>query len=174
MSEVMRALDDVKGLYHKVVGQPAPEVGPHSYTAFPPGADPVLHAVQEVDHLKRLTEQIAAAPTLPAWVPPADTLLTDDAVIIRVEVAGVAREDLKVFAAGGQCIVRGERKPAESRASVRPMTLERPWGRFERRFVLPPGSHPEQLHARLQDGVLELRITTEKARTPVEMKIEVE
>jgi HSP20 family protein len=170
----MRALDEVKGLYQKVTGQPAPEVGPHSYTSFPPGADPALHAVKEVDQLKKMTEQMAAAPTLPAWVPPADTLLAEDAVIIRVEVPGVARDDLKVFAAGGQCIVRGERKPPMEQASIRPMALERPWGRFERRFVLPPGSHPEQLHARLQDGVLELRITADKARTPVEMKIEVE
>jgi HSP20 family molecular chaperone IbpA len=54
------------------------------------------------------------------------------------------------------------------------MALEGPWGRFERRFALPAGSHPEQLHARYHDGVLELRITTDRVRTPVEMKIEIE
>jgi HSP20 family protein len=170
MQDVMHALGEMKGLYQRIMGQPAP----HAYAPFPPGSDPRSHAVREAEHLEKLCQQVTAAPTMPAWVPRADTFATEDAFVILVDIPGVAREDLKVFATAGECVVRGERKLPEDPARLRPLALEGPRGRFERRFPLPAGSHPEQLHARCRDGVLELRITTDRARTPVEMKIEIE
>lgn len=174
MQEVTHALSDVKDLFPKVAGQPAPEVGPHQYTPFPPGVDPMVHAVQEVEHLKQLSQTITHTPTTPTWIPRADSFVADDAFVVRVEVPGVARDDLKVLVAGAECVVRGTRKPTESTEKLRPMTLERTWGPFERRFLLPAGSHPEQLSARYQDGVLELRMKVDPKRAPKEMKIELE
>lgn len=173
MQDVNQALVEVKDMFREVVGQPAPEIDPHGYCAFPAGVDPVAHAVQEVDHLKRLSKQAAISPTLPAWIPRADSFVAADAFVVLVEVPGVARENLKVFVAGGECLVRGERTPPSSSSELRPVVLERAWGPFERRFVLPAGSHSDRLEARYREGILELRIPMEQAAIPKETRIDV-
>ena len=173
MQDVSQSLNEVKDLFQRVVGQPAPRIDPHAFSAFPLGVDPVDHAFREVEHLKQLTEQIALSPSPVAWTPRADIYVADDAFVIRLEVPGMPREDLKVFVVGGECVVRGERKREQDTAKLRAMTLERPWGPFERRFVMPAGSHPGQLKAHYKEGILELRIATEAAATPKKTKIDV-
>jgi HSP20 family protein len=98
--------------------------------------------------------------------------MTDDVYVIRVELSGVPREELKVFVTGGECIVRGERKPPTESVEV-PVAIERGWGPFERRFALPQDCRADEVSARYQDGVLEVRIDREKRRTPAETTIEV-
>ena len=85
----------------------------------------------------------------------------------------MSREDLKVLVASGECIVRGERKLPANTAGVRPLSIERPWGPFERRFVLPVGSKPESVIARYLEGVLELRVPTNRGGILQETKVDV-
>lgn len=173
MHDVDRALNEVKELYLKVVGQPAPGLERGSFVPFPPGVDPVRHAVDEVEQLKRFSQQAVAAPKPTAWVPPADCYATPDGLLIRLEVPGIAREDLKVLVAGDECIVRGERNRPDHTTELRPMALERPWGPFERRFTLPRGIRPDSVEAHYTDGLLELRMEGEAAGIPGEMTVEV-
>jgi HSP20 family molecular chaperone IbpA len=161
MREVSQALHEVKDLYTKVLGQPAPEIGPGSYAEFPPGVDPVEHAFQEVDQLQRLADELVLAPDPAAWTPRADSFLAPDAFVVRMEIPGVDRENLKVFVVGSECVVRGEIRAVEEAKDLRPVNLERPWGRFERRFALPPGTLPDRVTARQKDGLLELRVRME-------------
>ena len=49
---------------------------------------------------------------------------------------------------------------------LRPISVERPWGLFERRFAVPNGSDTNEVEARYVDGVLELRFAT----TPIEQQ----
>lgn len=172
MVEVNQAFQDVKQLYSKLIGQPAPEIPPDSYAAFPPGVDPLRHALKEVDYLKELSERMTASPTPISWVPSADTFATPDAFVVRMEIPGVDREGLKVLLLGGECVVRGERKPAGDTEKMRPLTLERHWGPFERRFMLPAGSHPDRITARFHEGILEVRVPVVAAEKPKEMNIE--
>jgi HSP20 family molecular chaperone IbpA len=110
MQEVNQALSEVKELYQRILGRPAPELQPTSFVAFPPGVDPLNHALHEVQYLKQLSEQIAMAPRPVTWVPLADCYASKDTFVVRLEVPGIDRKDLKVFLTGGECLVRGERK----------------------------------------------------------------
>ena len=78
-----------------------------------------------------------------------------------------------MFLAGGECVVRGERKLVPSE-ELRPLTVERPWGKFERRFVLPPGIHPDKVTALCRDGILEIRIAGDGAGLTPETSVEVQ
>ncbi len=173
MPEITETLDEVKDLYQKVLGQPAPEIEPSSYLAFPPGVDPFHHAVDEVRRLKQLSEQVVEAPEPIAWIPIADSLVKDDAYEIWLEIPGVERDKLKVFVTGAECVVRGERKPPEVMKELRPLTVERQWGTFERRFVLPVGCSPDHVTARYAEGVLHVRVVIDRAAMRKEMKVEV-
>lgn len=172
MQNVQTALDDVRKLYEEYVGQPAPEISPSSYFSFPPGVDPVRHAIDEVEQLKRWSRQMAATPKPAAWAPPADLFAGRDDFLLRLEIPGVAREDVKVFLAGNECVVRGERKPPEK--DFRALSLERPWGPFERRFLLPASANLEKVTARFRDGLLEIHVEANGEDVPRERTVEVE
>lgn len=172
MHEVSRALDEVKDLYKEVLGRPAPEVEQGAYLAFPPGVDPIHHAMGEVQQLKQLAEQWSAMPEPVQWVPRADTFITPRDFVLRLEVPGIPRDELKVLMDGGECVITGMRPQPEPEAELQPVNIEREWGRFERRFTLPPGSHPDKLKARYQEGILEIRVAIDARGTTKEMDVE--
>ena len=173
MTEVTQALNDVRDLYTKFLGQPAPEIGPGWYAPFPPGVDPVRFAIQEVDELKRFLTQIRPPQAPVAWIPRADIHAGRDAIELRLEIPGVKRDGLKVLIAEGECVVRGERPAPEPDREMRPLSLEFPYGSFERRFPLPLHADADKLTARYADGILEVRIPIREAVAPKEMKVEI-
>lgn len=162
MSDVNQALEDVKELYVKVLGTPAPPVDTPSFLAFPPGVDPLRHAVEEVELLKQLSHRVQQAP---AWIPRADLFAGKDTYVVRLEIPGVPRDQVKVYLSSSACIVAGERRPPEPDV-LRPLSVELPYGRFERHFPVPVGLKPEQLTARWMEGMLELRLALDAASTP--------
>lgn len=172
MQQVTQALAEVKDLFQKVVGQPAPRIAPHEYGAFPAGVDPAEHTVREVEYLKNMWRQFQDARTPPMWIPRADSHLTEDAFVLEVEVPGVRREDLTVSILGGECLVRGERK-RDAQTTWRPLALECPWGAFERRYPLPAGCKTEKVTARHRDGVLEIRVPVDPVLMPKESRVEI-
>jgi HSP20 family protein len=174
MHEVNQALNQVKELYQKILGRPAPDLDPGSFVSFPPGVDPLNLAVHEVEHLRHLSEQVAMAPRPVAWIPPADCFASKDAYVIRLEVPGIDRKEIKVFIAAGEVLVRGERKRPEGLAGMQPLTVELSWGPFERRFPLPAGSLTEKVAAHFEEGLLEIRIPVEPREVPKETTVEVE
>jgi HSP20 family protein len=171
--QVNQTLNEVKDLYRKVTGTPAPRIELGSYAPFPPGVDPLEHVASEVRQLKQLTEWMALAPEAATWAPRADSFLTEDAYVVHVEIPGVSGDDLKVFVTGGECVIRGERKPPAGAADRRTLTVELPWGTFERRFVLPAGCDADAVNARYHEGLLELRIPIRESGIPRETKVEV-
>jgi len=173
MQAVNQALDEVKDLYRKVVGQPVPKIDEGSFIGFPLGVDPLDYAIEEVRQIKQLAERMATRPAPVTWVPHADTYSTRDAFLVRLEIAGVSSENLKVFVAGGECVITGKRTLPQIGEEMRPLSVERPWGPFERRFTLPPGSHPDKVTARYNDGVLEVRVAVDGNGVPKEMKVDV-
>ena len=157
MKELENALEDMKRLHQQVLGRPAPDLTPDACVPFPFGVDPIQHALELARRMKEGFERTTAAPTA-NWTPIADCWANQDEFIVRLEVPGVSREDLKVFVEGGECIVRGERKEPQPLGECRPLSIERPWGRFERRFVVPAACRADEMKARVFDGILELRI----------------
>jgi HSP20 family protein len=173
MTEVAQALNEVRDLYSKFLGQPAPELGPGWYAPFQPGIDPVRYAIQEVEELKRFLTQVRTPQVPVAWIPRADVYAGRDAVLFRVEIPGVGRDQLKVLVAEGECIVRGERVAPKDDRELRPLGLEFPHGTFERRFALPLHAAPDKLTAKYVDGILEVTIPIRESAPPKEMKVEI-
>lgn len=174
MQEVNQALNEVKELYRKILGRPAPDLQPGSFVAFPPGVDPRNHALSEVRFLKQISEQMAMAPRPVSWVPLSDCFLSKDTFVVRLEVPGIDRKDLHVFVTGGECLVRGERKRPEWLAEMQPLIVEHSWGPFERRFPLPAGCEGEKVSARCEEGVLEVRVPVKLRETLEETQVDIE
>ncbi len=173
MRDIEQSLETVKALYEEVVGTPAPDVEPESYAPFPPGADPDRLVDAEVEELTRVVRAAAAAPTPFAWIPPVDTVASGKGLVFQVDVPGVTRDELEVFVAGGELVVRGIRKAPALEKDTRPVAVERMWGPFERRIPLPAGADSEEVAATCRDGVLELRIAVDTTSRHEERKVRV-
>lgn len=153
-----KAVEEVKDLHQKILGRPAPSIELTGYLPLPQGVDPADHAMRELDQLRWLAEQLQYAPQPATWYPQADCYATQDGLVLRVEISDVDRDALKILVHDGECIVRGVRKQPTPTSEMRPVTLERPWGPFERRIPLPAGCDSDTIKAKVHDGMLELRV----------------
>lgn len=173
MQALDRAFEDVKSLYEEVVSGPLPELDAARCIPFPAGVDPVTFAVEEVEELKRIIRDSGRRAGLPAWSPRADLLETRTHFVYCVEVPGFESGDLSVQVSDGLLVVRGERKPWLGLPDAHPVSAERPWGPFERRFALPAGTTSEQIDARCESGLLTIRIDRNEAELTRETRVKV-
>jgi HSP20 family protein len=91
-----------------------------------------------------------------AGSPSTDVLRTEDAVVVRVELAGARAADVQVRATEGELAVRGVRRPPAGHAPRQIDRMEIAFGPFERVVPLPDRVVPEAARAQLADGLLEV------------------
>ena len=91
----------------------------------------------------------------PSFCPAADLYETPQGLVLRLEVAGVAPDDLSLDLAGQELTVRGRRLPPR-RGISRFLHQEMGFGTFERTFTVPIAVDPQGVSAHYQDGVLEV------------------
>jgi HSP20 family protein len=98
-----------------------------------------------------------------AWHPRADVYRTRTGWLVKLDVAGVRREDLEVLVVKGAVVVRGIRRDARLEEGCLSHLMEIPYSRFERVIELPlePGAI---VQADYSEGMLLVRIDTEIAR----------
>src|ERR1043165_6509475 len=134
--------------------------------------------------LKRLTERIgwvfsllqeAAAvqsPSLAGWSPPVDVCETTYAILIRIELPGVAVAQIKVALNGNQLVVCGEKKKRGARPRITShLCSERQYGRFERAVPIRWPIDVKSAHAELSKGVLLIQLPKLKDRRGLEIPI---
>ncbi len=93
----------------------------------------------------------------PSWRPPADIVETETEVIILVELAGVDHEQLEVLLFEDALIVEGERRLPSPAAGVY-HAAEIRQGQVRLELPLPAPIDPEQVEARYERGLLEMRL----------------
>lgn len=104
-----------------------------------------------------------------AFTPVADVEETDDAYLVELEVPGIKRDDLDIEVSGRRLSVRGERKEKERVGVLR--RRERAVGRFSYELTLPSGIEEDEVEARLDDGVLSIRLPKPERERPRRIEI---
>jgi HSP20 family protein len=119
--------------------------------------------LSDVERLRRMLDQTFGSFGLPAlatesvgWAPPIDIEEQDDAYVIEAEVPGVAKDDVNIELISNELMVTGEIKEREREGILRKRT--RRIGRFEYRVRLPEQVDPDNVEAKLKDGVLSVRV----------------
>lgn len=92
------------------------------------------------------------------WQPAVDVFENEKAVVVRVELAGVASSDVKVTVDGDWLRIRGHRTPAASEEVRRIHRMEIPFGPFERRLRITIPFERDQVAASLEDGFLQVTL----------------
>lgn len=90
------------------------------------------------------------------WAPAVDVEETNEAMIIRAELPGMKREDIKVKVAEDMVTISGERKYEAEKKDRTFHRVERAYGSFQRTIVLPISVQGERAVASYKTGLLEL------------------
>jgi len=91
-----------------------------------------------------------------AFHPAADVTISDNDVVLTLDLPGLTADDVQIELADGYLAVRGERRRPELPDGSRNAHSERGYGRFERRIALPDGVDPDAITASMDNGVLSL------------------
>ena len=104
------------------------------------------------------------------WQPDVDVFETEADVVVRVELAGVRQEDVRVNVTGDEVCISGHRATGESEA-VSLHQMEIAAGPFDRRIQIPVPFERERVRARLSEGFLTVTLAR---RSPARHQVEVE
>lgn len=96
------------------------------------------------------------------FLPDLEVCEKNDCYVICADVPGLTENDISVEVIGNRLIVSGKRDEEERSEGDRYWAYERSFGSFTRSFMLPEGTQPDQIDARLEHGVLEVRIPKSK------------
>ena len=88
------------------------------------------------------------------WQPDVDVFETDAGVVVRAELAGVRKEDLRVSVDGPMLRISGARRTPEGPDVQRLHQMEIAAGPFERRVRIPLAFDRDRVSARMADGFL--------------------
>jgi HSP20 family protein len=113
-----------------------------------------------------------------SWAPQVEVIERDNELMIRADLPGMTKDDVKVEIADNAVVIRGERKSEREENEKGYYRSERSYGSFYRRIPLPSGVNVEEANADFRKGVLEITIPTthraEAKRQQIEIKGESE
>lgn len=92
------------------------------------------------------------------WAPFLDISETKDDILVKAELPGVAKEDVKLSISDNVLILKGEKKMSRELDDENYHRIERVYGSFYRSVELPSRVNSEGIEAKYENGVLEVRI----------------
>lgn len=139
-----RELDDVSNRLNAIFGR------------IPPGVEPGREMLAVSD-----------------WTPSVDISETDTAYLIKGEIPGVKKEDIKVTIEKGMIIMRGERRHEKEEKGEKFHRIERSFGSFMRSFRMPEDADESRVKAEFKDGMISVTLSkSEKAKNkPKEIEV---
>jgi HSP20 family protein len=102
----------------------------------------------------------------PATFPPVNVYEEGENLCVEAELPGVTLADLEIYVTGrDQLTVKGERKLQAPEKGVR-HRQERGFGTFSRTLTLPFPVDPDKVDARLENGILRVRLVKHESARP--------
>ncbi|HEX2612546.1 MAG TPA: Hsp20/alpha crystallin family protein [Fibrobacteria bacterium] len=113
----------------------------------------------------------AFARTAPSFVPAVDVVEEADAYVLRAELAGVAREGIRVEVKENRLVLSGKKEAASRAEDGKYRYVESRHGEFSRTFELPRNVKSDAVEASFKDGALTLRIPKADEAKPKTIEI---
>lgn len=92
------------------------------------------------------------------WLPQVETFERNGKLIVRADLPGLTKDDIKVDITDDAIKIRGERRQEKEENEEGYYRSERSYGRFYREIPLPSGVNREEANAFFRNGVLEITL----------------
>ena len=93
-----------------------------------------------------------------SWLPAVDVLEHDDQYIVRVELPGIDKKDVKITVHKDVLTIRGEKRKTQETKKENYHRIERAFGSFQRSFALPSSVQSEKIEASYENGILSVSL----------------
>jgi HSP20 family protein len=95
------------------------------------------------------------------WVPNTDVYVTDNTLVIKVELAGMRKQDLELTVEGNRLTIAGHRPDGCRAPKCKFLVMEIDYGSFQSVIELPPGYDLSEAKAAYQNGFLRIDVPQE-------------
>jgi HSP20 family protein len=106
--------------------------------------------------------------TLTDWVPTVDIEESPEEYVVKAELPGIDKKDVKITCNDGVLSITGERKQEKEVKNRKYHRIERSYGSFMRSFTLPVEVDDKKIVAEQKDGVLFVHLPKAAEKKPVE------
>ncbi len=108
-----------------------------------------------------------------SFYPALDVIEEKDQYVLKTDLPGIKKEDIKVSVENGILTIEGERKSETEQKDKHVHRVERSYGRFARSLNLGTNVDNSKVHASYKDGVLQLIVPKSEAAKPKAIDIQV-
>lgn len=141
-----------------------PQPTPHQQAVPAPASRVLDRVADEVNRifddfgLGRGFSRVATPGDVMTWTPRVDITQHNNELLIRADLPGLEKNDVKVNVTEDAITIHGERHRAQEEERDGVYRSERSYGAFYRSIALPPGTMTDQAKASFKNGVLEIRM----------------
>jgi len=107
------------------------------------------------------------------WAPSVDISETDSAYLIKGEIPGVKKEDVKVTIQDGMLTIQGERRQEKEEKGKKFHRIECSYGSFARSFRVPSDADENSVKAEFKDGMLNVTLAKSEKAKPKSVNVSV-
>ena len=108
-----------------------------------------------------------------SFFPALDVVEEKDQYVLKADLPGINKEDIKVSVENGVLTIEGERKSETEHKDKQIHRVERSYGRFVRSLNLGTNVDNSKIRASYKDGVLQLMVPKSEAAKPKAIDIQV-
>ena len=94
------------------------------------------------------------------WAPQIEVFERNEKFVVRVDLPGLKKEDVKIEVTHDELTIEGERKLEKEEKNEGLYRTERTYGKFVRRIQIPEHVKAENAVAAFKNGVLEIEMPT--------------
>jgi len=98
---------------------------------------------------------------------------TDDTVEVVVDVPGIEEKDIEVTLSDGALLIKGKRESEKEEKDKNYHRIERSYGKFQRRVPLPCDVKADKIDARLEKGILTVKLPKSEESKKADRKIKI-
>ena len=108
-----------------------------------------------------------------SWTPAVDIAEHDEEYLVKVELPGVNRDEVKLTLENNILTIRGEKKQEKETKKENYHRVERSYGSFQRSFTLPAAVKSDKIDASYKDGILTVSLPKAEEAKPKQIEVKV-
>jgi len=137
--------------------------------------DPLEEFLEELERMRRRFRRLLRKVEIPEMYEsfPVDVFEENDEIVIRADLPGFKKDEIQVRVLENAIDIKAEKKEEVEEKAEGFYRAERRYGRLRRIIPLPLPVDPENVKAKLENGVLEIR-AKKKVKEEKGKKVEIE
>lgn len=149
----------------------------HDVSAWNPVTDfasEFVNMQREIDRMfDRFRDGIVVDNEASTWLPAVDIIENATDYLVRAELPGIDKKDVRITVQNDVLTVRGEKKQESEKKGENHHRVERSYGVFQRSFTLSSSIMSDRIEASYDNGVLTITLPKAEEAKPKEIEVKV-